>query len=251
MTIAATVEARMTSSRLPGKMTLPINGKPALAVLIERLKRVPELDHIVLATTTNSTDDVLVDIARDLGVSSFRGSEDDVLGRVRAALDSVNAEICVEITGDCPLTDPAMVSTMIGEFFATRSTNGYVGNTTGPTLGAPHGLDVQVFEVEALRKIDSEYRDPSSREHVSMPFYRDDSASRWHPRFVSFFPDKLCRQVWFSLDYREDYELIRDIYEDLVRRDPYFNAQAMIDAGLARPNATRRSLALRGWSTPS
>lgn len=251
MAIVATIEARMTSSRLPGKMTLPIGGKPVLAVLIDRLRRVPELDHIVLATTTNSTDDVLVGIAQDLGISSFRGSEDDVLGRVRAALDSAGAETCVEITGDCPLVDPAMVSAMIEEFFATRSTNRYVGNTTGPTLGAPHGLDVQVFEAEALRTIDREYRDPSSREHVSMPFYREGSASRWHPRFISFFPDELCRRVWLSLDYREDYELIRDIYEDLVRRDPYFDAQSMIDAALARVDATRRCLALRGWSTPS
>lgn len=248
MTIVATIEARMTSSRLPGKMTLPLGADTVLGVLIDRLKQVSELDGIMLATTVNAADDVLVDIARRKDIRFFRGSEDDVLGRVRNALDAAKADICVEITGDCPLTDPAMVSSMIREFFATRTVNAYVANTTGPVGGAPHGLDVQVFEADALRRIEKEAGDPEAREHVSAPFYRDGAGGCWNPRFVSFFPHDVCRKVWLSLDYREDYELIRDIYDELVPRDPWFGAQATVEAALARPQATKACLALRGWA---
>lgn len=248
MNVVATIEARMTSSRLRGKMTLPLGGEPLLGVLIDRLKHVPELDHIILATTTNATDDVLVDMANGKAIQVFRGSEDDVLGRVRGALDASNADICVEITGDCPLTDPAMVSAMICEFLKTRAINAYVANTTGPICGAPHGLDVQVFEADALRSIEKEVSDPEAREHVSVPFYRDGIDGRWRPRFVSFFPAEICQKVWLALDYREDYELIRDIYAELAPRDPWFGAEAIVDACLARPQAVKACLALRGLS---
>jgi spore coat polysaccharide biosynthesis protein SpsF len=247
MTTVATIEARMTSSRLPGKMVLPLAGEPVLGVLIDRLRHVPELDQIVLATTTNADDDVLEGIARKRGVSVFRGSEDDVLGRVRGALDSVAADICVEITGDCPLVDPAIVSTMIREFRSSRDANPYVANTTGPKLGSPHGLDVQVFEADALREIESETDDPAAREHVSVPFYTLPTAEKWSPRFVSFFPHDVCRSVWVSLDYREDYELIRAVHEELFPRNPVYGADAIILACRARPQMTRACLDLRGW----
>ena len=245
MTTVATIEARMTSSRLPGKMALPIGNDSVLGLLIERLKRVPELDDVVLATTSNADDDVLAKIATDKGAKVFRGSEHDVLGRVRGALDFANADICVEITGDCPLSDPAMVSRMLGEFAGTRGRNAYVANTTGPELGAPHGLDIQVFEADALRTIEEEYQDDDAREHVSMPFYGSD-AHRWSPRFVSFFPDAISHSVWLSLDYEEDYRLICAVHESLVGEAGY-GAAAMIDAALARPGMTRACLALRGW----
>lgn len=245
--IVATIEARMTSSRLPGKMALPLAGEPVLGVLIERLKRVPELNRIVLATTTNAIDDVLEEIAERRAIAVFRGSETDVLGRVRGALDSADAEVCVEITGDCPLTDPRIVSSMVREFMRTREFNPYVANSTGPVLGVPHGLDVQVFEANALRAVSDEISDPDAREHVSLPFYREDGVARWRPRFVSFFAEELCRKVWLSLDFREDHELIDAVYRELSRTGPDFGAAELIDACLARPDATRACLQLRGW----
>lgn len=247
MNVVATIEARMTSSRLPGKMALPLGSTTVLGVLIDRLRQSSEIDRIVLATTENQTDDVLDKTARQHGIEVFRGSENDVLGRVRGALDWASADICVEITGDCPLIDPVIVSRMIGEFRSTRGHNAYVANTTGPQFGAPPGLDVQVFEASALRTIDIEAIDGEAREHVSLPFYRADGIERWKPRFVEFFPDAICRSVWFSLDFLEDYELIRSIYDELSVVNPMFEACAMIDAGLARPEATRKCLALRGW----
>lgn len=237
----------MTSSRLPGKMILPMAGEPVLGILIDRLKLVPELNGIILATTVNAADDVLEEIARRRGVDVYRGSESDVLGRVRNALDQAGADVCVEITGDCPLVDPAIVSQLIAEFLHTRGHNVYLANTTGPDLGAPHGLDVQVFEAGALRRIEEESCDPEAREHVSIPFYRDGASTVWMPRFVSHFPAELCRRVWLSLDYQEDYELIRSVHKELLATGIGYGAQAMIDAALARPVMTRACLALRGW----
>lgn len=245
MTVVASIEARMTSSRLPGKMAMPLGDSSVLGVLIDRLTRVPELDAVVLATTADPTDDVLEKIAEGQGIRVFRGSVDDVLGRVRGALDFAGADVCVEITGDCPLTDPQMVSRMIAEFMATRGVNRYVANTTGPALGAPHGLDVQVFDADALREVEATVSDPEAREHVSLPFYRPENAATWQPRFVEFFPDALCHQIWISLDYREDYELIAAVYDEL-RGDPSFGAQAIIDACLRRTAQTRACLQLRG-----
>lgn len=247
MTTVATIEARMTSSRLPGKMILPLAGEPVLGVLIDRLKRVPELDRIVLATTTNAADDMLEEIALKRGVCVFRGSEDDVLGRVRGALDSAAADVCVEITGDCPLVDPAIVSTLVREFHASRRSHSYVGNTTGPELGSPHGLDVQVFEADALREIDAAVDDPAAREHVSLPFYEGPGVQRWRPRFISLFPSDLCRSVWVSLDHREDYDLISAVHEELFPSDPAYGAHAIIAACQSRPEMTRACLDLRGW----
>jgi spore coat polysaccharide biosynthesis protein SpsF len=230
MRIVATIEARMTSSRLPGKVMMPIGGQPALALLIQRLKRVPELDEIVLATTTNVADDVLAATAAAVGVQTYRGSEDDVLGRVRGAIDFGRGEVCVEITADAPLTDPTMVSRMIYEFRCTRGRNTYVANTTGPQMGAPHGLDVQIFEADALREIEANCKDPAAREHVSLPFYRDGEESKWRPRFVSFFSHEECRSTWLSLDYLEDYELICDVHESLIRTVGDYSASDLMSA---------------------
>lgn len=247
MNTVATIEARMTSSRLPGKMAMRLGGDTVLGVLVDRLLDVPELDGIVLATTTNTSDDVLAAIAETKGIKVFRGSENDVLGRVRGALDFAHADVCVEITGDCPLTDPSMVSTMIAEFHGTRGHNAYVANTTGPTLGAPHGLDIQVFEADALRRIDEEHAELDAREHVSVPFYRDSGSSRWRPRFVEFYPESVCHEVWLSLDYQEDYNLICDVHDELAREKKHYGAADMIEAALARADMTRACLALRGW----
>lgn len=236
----------MTSSRLPGKVLMLAGGRPLLQILIERLQHVSAIDSIVVATTANTSDDPVAALCAEAGAAVFRGSEDDVLGRVRAALDFAKADIAVEITGDCPLVDPAMVSHCIDEFCATEDRHYYLSNTTGPTLGAPHGLDIQVFLADALREIESETRDPNDREHVSLPFYRPENEHRWRPRFLEFFPHELCQRVWISLDYAEDYALIKAAHEHLAPGDPMFGADSLIEYCLDEPELTAACLRLRG-----
>ena len=113
--IVASIEARMTSSRLPGKVLMEINGKPVLEILIDRLKRSKYINEIVIATSSNDADDRIEELGKELNVAVFRGSEDDVLGRVVGAVETLKGDIIVEITGDCPLMDPEVMDSVIEE----------------------------------------------------------------------------------------------------------------------------------------
>ena len=112
----AIVEARMTSSRLPGKHLLQVRGRPMLGYLIERLKAVPSLDQIVIAMTDRANDDPLQAFAESQGVMAFRGSEDDVMGRVLQAAQANSADVICEVTGDCPIIDPELVEQTIAMY---------------------------------------------------------------------------------------------------------------------------------------
>ncbi len=223
----ATIEARMTSSRLPGKVLMSASGKPMLQILIERLKKTPKLDVIVVATTTNTNDDPIASLATKLGVGVFRGSEEDVLGRVCSALRENRADVCVEITADCPLIDPQIVSEAIAEYMNTRDKNFYISNSD-PQRSVPAGLDVQVFAAGSLYQLDAETNDPLDREHVSYGFYRPEAGDRWKPRFIRHPSSKGGEDILVTLDYREDYELIKQLYEELSQSDPFFSAADII-----------------------
>lgn len=226
--IVATVEARMTSSRLPGKVLMPAAGQPLLEVLLQRLRKAPGLDGIVIATTTNAADDPIAGVGDRLGIDVFRGSEDDVLGRVCGALRSAEADICVEITGDCPLIDPVIVQEAIDAFLATSDTHPYVSNSD-PHRAVPAGLDVQVFFAEALFDLESQTTDPADREHVSLGFYRPESKDTWCPRFITHASCADAQDLLVTLDYAEDYELIRRLHEALVDDEPDYGARQIID----------------------
>jgi spore coat polysaccharide biosynthesis protein SpsF len=232
--VVAVIEARMTSSRLPGKVVMPVAGKPMLAVLIERLRRVARIDEIVVATTVNATDEPVVAVARQMNVASFRGSEDDVLQRVSQCLQAHGAEICVEITGDCPLVDPAIVDEALDAFEAGAPTHAYVSNSD-PQRSVPAGLDVQVFATSALYELDRETTDAADREHVSYGLYRPESGNRWKPLFIKHSGAAGGENLLVTLDYREDYELIKTLHEDLGSRLPNYGARELIDWIHAHP----------------
>lgn len=242
---AATIEARMTSSRLPGKVLMPVAGKPLLQILIERLRKAVGLDAIVVATTVNTYDDPIATLATQLGIGLFQGSEDDVLGRVCGALRASNADVCVEITGDCPLIDPEIVSEAINEYMRTRGTNFYISNSD-PHRSVPAGLDVQVFAAESLYQLDAETNDPLDREHVSYGFYRPEAGNRWRPRFISHPSCRGGEDILVMLDYREDYELIKQLYEGLSKRGPFFSATEIIAWVRAHPEEHERCKKVRG-----
>ncbi len=226
--IIATIEARMTSSRLPGKVLMPAAGQPLLEILLQRLGKTPSLDGIVIATTTNEADDPIAALGDRMGVGVFRGSEDDVLGRVCGALRSAQADICVEITGDCPLIDPVIVQEAIDAFLETSDTHPYVSNSD-PYRAVPAGLDVQVFFAEALYDLASQTTDPADREHVSLGFYRPDSKDKWRPRFISHASCRGAQDLLVTLDYAEDYELIRRLHEALSVDEPDYGAHQIVD----------------------
>lgn len=225
--IVASIEARMTSSRLPGKVLMEAGGKPLLQILIERLKKSRFIHDIVVATTVNAQDDPIIALAEQLGVKSFRGSELNVLERVCGAAKSVNAEVLVEITGDCPLIDAGLVDGVIEAFLAHFPEHRYFSNT-GPEISMPWGFDAQVFLAEDLYDINANNPDKEDQEHVSYRFYRKESGDKYKPFHIKYTGELNRPELRVTLDYREDYELIKAAYEALVPQNPDFTAVDVI-----------------------
>lgn len=227
--IVATIEARMTSTRLPGKVLLPILGAPALEHLINRLKQSKFVDAIVVATTINAADDPIVALAGRLGVGVYRGSENDVLERVLKAAQSVQADIIVEITGDCPAVDPQLVDRGIEEFFDHNVD--YASNTIKPTF--PNGFDVQVFPTKILARVAELTQDPIDRVHVSYYIYM-------HPELFSLhnweaLPPEYGPNLRVTLDEDSDYRVICAIFEALYPTNKKFSARDVVQWLLTNP----------------
>ena len=141
--VLAVVQARLGSTRLPGKALMQIAGRPMLAHVVARAKAIPYIDQIVLATTVSPEDDTLVDLARSLLVPSVRGSVDDVLDRFHSALLQYPTDSILRVTGDCPLLDPEVSGLVVKEYLDHAEAVDYVGNVTPMTY--PDGLDTEVF----------------------------------------------------------------------------------------------------------
>lgn len=227
--VVAIIEARMTSTRLPGKVLLPAGGRPLLGHLVERLRQVPSIDEIVVATTANAADEPLAEFAREYGVSCFRGSEHDVMARVLDAGEAVHADIVVNITGDCPLIDPLLTEQTIRMFLNNRcdyATNGHVHTFPG-------GYAVQVYRLETLRRSASMTDDRVEREHVTLHMRR-------HPEIFSHVylvapPDQHWPEIDLSLDEEADYLLLKKIFEHFGDDNPYFGCRETVALLKANP----------------
>ncbi len=225
--IVASIEARMTSSRLPGKVLMEAGGKPLLQILVERLTKSRFIHDIVVATTVNAQDDPIIALAERLGVKSFRGSELNVLERVCGAAKSVNAEVLVEITGDCPLIDVGLVDGVIEAFLAHYPEHRYFSNT-GTEISMPWGFDAQAFLAQDLYDINDNTPDKEDQEHVSYRFYRKESGDKYKPFHIKYTGELNRPELRVTLDYREDYELIKAAYEALYPHNPDFTAVDVI-----------------------
>jgi spore coat polysaccharide biosynthesis protein SpsF len=227
--IVATVECRKTSSRLHGKILMEAGGKPMLQILAERLLKVPQLDEVVLATTVNQTDDPVEKLADSLGVKCFRGSEDDVLKRVLDAAKSVDADLIVEITGDCPFIDPEIVSQVIDLYLLNDCD--YASNLD--PVCYPIGFDAQVFKTELLALADREGVSDEDREHVSWFIRRQ--PERFRKLHLPAPPELHWPELGITLDEKADYELLKKLYEELSQRNENFSCYDIIRYLRANP----------------
>lgn len=219
MTIAIIVQARMTSTRLPGKVLKPVLGKPLLAYQIERLKRVEAADRIVIATTKNDADDPIVELCQALAVDYFRGSEQDVLSRYYGAAQAAQADVVVRVTSDCPLIDPAIIDEVVQVYVAQCDRYDYVSNALKRTY--PRGMDTEVLPTWALEQAYQEATEPPEREHVTPFIYnRPERYALGHV----IYPQDLSHHRW-TVDTPEDFELIRRMLEALYPLSPNFNLQ--------------------------
>lgn len=227
--IVATIEARMTSTRLPDKVLLPAGGKPMLKHLVDRLRQVKSIQTIVLATTVNRTDDCLEAFAKEEKIAHFRGSEEDVMGRVIGAADSVNADIVVEITGDCPVIDPLLVEQTIQMFL--HNTCEFASNSL--IRSYPDGMDTQVFALETLKRSAALTNDPLDREHVTLHICNHPELFR--PVNLIAPPDLYWPELGLTLDEKADYELLKNLIEYFGPSRPYFSCREVIELLRTRP----------------
>ena len=207
--IAAIIQARMGSTRLPGKVLIDIQGKPVLEHVIERVRKSRLVDDIIIATTDNEQDKAIIDFAKARGLYYYAGSEDDVLDRFYQAAQKFGAETIVRITPDDPFKDPEVIDKVIGYYLANKDKLDYVSNTIKPTY--PEGLDVEVFSFVALERAWREAKMPSEREHVTPYIWN-------HPelfRLANIENDKDLSHLRWTLDYEEDLRLVREIYARL------------------------------------
>jgi spore coat polysaccharide biosynthesis protein SpsF (cytidylyltransferase family) len=225
--ILAVLQARTSSTRLPGKVLLPILGRPMLGLQLERLKRCTSLSNLVVATSVDSSDDALAELCQLEGVDCFRGSLLDVLDRFIGAARAYSPDIVVRLTGDCPLTDPFLVDELVSKFVA--SDLDYLSNCEPPTY--PDGLDVEVIRFSALEIAGREATLPSHREHVT-PFVR-----RQPDRFrVGNYVDGEDRSwMRWTVDEAEDFEFVKTVYQRLYLANPAFTTSDIFQLLVAEP----------------
>lgn len=227
------IQARMGSSRLPGKVMCSISGKPMLWHVIDRCKRCRKVDVVVVATTKNEEDDVVAALAEENGAAVCRGSESDVLDRYYCAAKEHHAEVIVRITADCPLIDPRLVDRMVEFYEDSEGRYDYVG--MGRPNRFPNGLDAEVFSFEALARAWTEANLKSEREHVTPYIWKNDGLFRIGA--VESEQD-LSSHRW-TVDEERDLMLVREIHKHLYEEGELITTEAILDLLSRMPELSR------------
>lgn len=216
----AILQARMGSSRLPNKVLRKIKGKTLLELYINRVKQSRLIDKIVIATTTNSEDDVIEKIASKLGIECFRGSENDLLDRYYQCAKKYRADVVVRITPDDPFVDYRVIDRAV-QIFKDNQVD-FVTNHFEPTY--PEGLDVEVYSINALEKSWREAKLLSEREHV-FPYIQNNQNQF---KIINFKQEKDYSHLRWTIDYECDYEMTKVIYDYLYNKKPIFLQEDML-----------------------
>ena len=205
----AVVQARMGSSRLPGKVLADVAGRPMLAHLLNRLEKSRQLSGVVVATTDEPEDDEVAAVASELGAQVLRGSRDDVLSRYVLAQRETGAAVIVRITADCPLVDPEIVDLVTTALTASPDCD-YASNVLERTY--PQGLDVEAFTADALARIDAIATSAEEREHVTWAV-RFTHPALFRVRSVTDAEDN--SDLRWTVDEERDLQLVRRLFRDL------------------------------------
>ena len=240
MTTCAVLVARMGSTRLPGKNLMDVEGSPMMHRLVERVSHSSRVNEIVIATTDLEEDDPLEALGRDLGIGCYRGSSEDVMGRVVGAAEEAGAGLIVEILGDNPLVHSTLIDDTIecfieGDFdYAASVTTEYP--SAGPDMGKfPIGVRVQAYPVETLRRADSlatgeRYREDATQFIIDHPdLFRLgflEASGPWAPLNAP--------TLHLAVNYRKNLELVRAIFRELYPADPNFSLHDVMQMVLGR-----------------
>ena len=237
MKIIASIQARLGSSRLPGKVLKEINGKPMLYWHIERLKRARLIDDIIVATTTNSLDDKIVDFCKQYNIKFFRGSEDDVLKRISSMIEKFKIDIHVELFGDSPLTDPHIVDEFVGILLKSFDNLDFVSNSIKTTY--PPGQEVLVYKGSCLLKANKLVeKDSKLREHVSIHIYKNPNIFKIlnvEAPYYYNYPD-----IFLEVDTAQDFLLIEKIFNYFFDRNiNHFSLSQILDFVVKNPELSK------------
>lgn len=240
----AILQARMSSSRLPGKVMLPINGEPMIFRQIQRIRQASTIDQVIVATSKDSSDDSLAEFLVSKEIEVFRGSLDDVLSRFLEIQRETYATAIIRLTGDCPLVMPELIDTMVAKFYETDVD--YLSNTLKPTY--PDGLDVEVIKPSALARLASFDLSGAEREHVTLGIYSRSSIFT----LENFRGKKDLSQKRWTVDYLEDLAFIRQVFSEFEGREPFFTLEDIMELIVNNPglksaiSADRRNEQLGG-----
>jgi spore coat polysaccharide biosynthesis protein SpsF len=228
--IVTIVQARMGSTRLPGKHMKKVLGKPLLGYLIERLKRATLSHALVIATTENPLDDILVEYCISEKCDYFRGSEEDVLDRYYQCALKYNADAIVRICADCPLIDPKIIDLVISRYLQLSPNIDYVANTLQRTY--PRGMDVEIFSFNSFDKVAHEAKTEAEHEHVTPYYYL-------HPevfKLENVADKENASKYRLTVDTDDDFKLIRLILEDLYPKKSHFCLNDIVDLMKTHPD---------------
>jgi spore coat polysaccharide biosynthesis protein SpsF len=215
MEIIGILQARCSSTRLPGKVLRPIMGKPMLLQQIERLQRSKHLSKIVVATSDAPDDDPLASLCLSHKIECYRGDLNDVLDRFYQAAVKYNAPHIARLTGDCPLTDPAVIDHVIEAY--TEAGVDYASNALEPSY--PDGLDVEIFNIATLKQAWEKAQLPSEREHVTPYIHKHPD----HFKLLSVKHTEDLSALRWTVDNPEDFAFVSRVYEALYLQNPKFN----------------------------
>ncbi|MDO8430349.1 MAG: glycosyltransferase family protein [bacterium] len=222
--VTAIIQARMGSTRLQGKVLKKVLGKTMLEYQIERVKRAKTINQIILATTTNSENKKIIQLAQKLKVRAFAGSENDVLDRYYQAATRFGIDdVIVRLTGDCPLTDPNIIDRVVRFYLKNKKSCQYANNVDPPTF--PDGMDVEVFSFNILKEAWQKADLLSEREHVT-PYIRN------HPekfKIKNLKSRKDLSRPRLVLDNKEDFILIGKIFTALYPKNKNFDLEDILE----------------------
>ena len=220
MSNVAILQARMSSSRLPGKVMQEINGRPMISIQIERILK-SNVDSLILATSQDPTDDELANHVGSLGVQVFRGSLTDVHSRFLNLIASTNHDYFIRLTGDCPLVMSDLIDEMLVEFDTNPCD--YLSNTNPPTF--PDGLDIEIVSIKAFREMSKLELSELEKEHVTLGLYSRPELFKIR-NFRSLTDYSHYR---WTVDYPEDFEFIRNLYDHFRENEINVGMTEIID----------------------
>lgn len=233
MRVVAIIQARMGSTRLPGKVLKRVLGKPLLEYQLERVRRSKTIDEIIVATTSNENDDPIADLCKRLSIKVYRGSEDDVLARYFKAATVYHADIIVRLTSDCPLIDPEVIDQVVTFYLKNTDKFDYVSNTLKRTY--PRGLDTEVLPYRVLKEADHLADKKPYREHVTLYVYR-------HPEIYRLgnYSNSIDKSHYrWTVDTEEDFLLIKELLERIPQNGDHFSWKKIMEAFEKSPELNR------------